>query len=126
MFAHITDHGADHEGKRDLRCLGGGSDAPVLQDRDAIDQLYHLVETVGDVENGAALRLQTSEKIVQARDLADAEGRRRLVENDHRGVGGERLGDLHDLLLGDREPADDRVDVDARVDLGEHLGSGFA
>ena len=51
------------------------------------------------------LRLQAPQKGVQARDLVDAERRRRLVEDDHRGVGGERLGDLDELLLGDRQAA---------------------
>ena len=34
--------------------------------------------------------------------------------------GGERLGDLDQLLLGDRQLADRRVDVDRRIHLGEH------
>ncbi len=126
MLADIADHGAHHEGDGDFRSLRRRDDLAILEDGDAVDQFGDLVEAMGDVENGAPLRLEPSQQVMQVSDLADAERRRRLVENDDRGVGGKRLGDLHDLLLGHREAADDGIDIDMRVDLGQHTDGGAA
>jgi hypothetical protein len=44
-----------------------------------------------------------------------------LVHDQHPRVGAERLGDLDDLLIGDRQPAGGARRVDAHAEPGEQL-----
>ena len=52
-------------------------------------------------------------------DLLGGERRGRLIHDEHPRVGGERLGDLDHLLLGDRQVPDHHVRVDVDVQASE-------
>ena len=63
----------------------------------------------------------------EAVDLLVAERGRRLVHDQDAGVGPQGPGDLDELLLGHRQPADLRVGVDRRADpLEQAAGPGRA
>ena len=52
--------------------------------------------------------------------LVEVEARRRLVEHQHPDVGRDRPRDRHQLLDGERVPAQDRGGVDVEPEVGEH------
>ena len=57
----------------------------------------------------------------QPLDLDGRQRGRRLVHDDHLGVERQRLADLHDLLLGDRQPAGDAGRIEPDAEALEHL-----
>jgi hypothetical protein len=123
------DAAPDHLGDQVVGGDVGGGDgvdqAAVLEDGDPVAQVEDLLEPVGDVEDGGAALAQAADEAVEEFDLGVGERGGRLVHADEVGPLGERLGDLGDLLVGDREPADVRGGgevLDAEV--GEGLGGG--
>jgi len=71
----------------------------VAQDRDRVGQLEDLVETVRDIQERHALRLQAEDDIEQRLGLHPVEGGGGLIQNQQAAVVDQRLADLHDLLL---------------------------
>ena len=79
--------------------------ASVAQNRDAIGDRLHLVQAVGDVEDGDALGAQLADDLEQALGLDGRENGRRLVEGDDLMRHQQGAGDLHELPVGDGEAA---------------------
>ena len=77
--------------------------------------LENLDQAVGDVDDRDAAGGELAHDAEQHARLAIGERRRRLVEDQDAAVEGQRLGDLDQLLLGDRK----RPDEDGRVDRTE-------
>ena len=100
MLTNLADHRAQRKGIRPRRHPRQG-DSAVLEDRHRVDEFDDFVEAVGNVEDRDATLLQPPQQSVQACDLGEAERGRRLVEDQHRRVEGERLNDFDQLLLGD-------------------------
>ena len=76
--------------------------APVAHDHDALGNLQHFVELVGDKEKGNAALLQFVDDGKKRPDLALGEGAGRLIHDDELRVLAQRLGDRDQLLGGDR------------------------
>ena len=96
--------------------------AAVAQDGDPVADREHLLQAVGDVEHGHALLPEPPDLLQQPVRLRLGERGGRLVEDDdlHR-VGGQDLGDLHQLLGGGGEPLDDGVRADVvQAELVQH------
>lgn len=74
--------------------------------------LEDLLQAVRDEQDGGALFAQGAHDAEEASHLAAGEGGRRLVHDEDAGVEGERLGDLHDLLIGDGQSARRAVGVE--------------
>ena len=74
--------------------------AAVAQHRDAVADPADLLHAVGDVDDADAVRLDLVDQGEELLGLAVGERGGRLVEDEHREVGAERLGDLDHLLLG--------------------------
>ena len=91
--------------------------APVAQDHHAVGDLEHLVEPVRDVDHADAARAQPAKGREQARHLVGRQARRRLVEHQQFGVGGQRARDRHQRLLGAAQRLDARVGVDVGAEL---------
>ena len=91
--------------------------AAVAQHRGPVGHLEDLLEMVAHVDDRAALVAQPPDDTHQARDLGAVEGGRRLVHDDDAALGGERPGDLDELLGGhaDVRHAGVGVDVHARA-----------
>jgi len=85
--------------------------APVAQDRDAIADLEHLLEVMGHVHDRVALVAELMDAGEQRLGLALGQRRRRLVEDQDLRRCAEDLGDLDELLGGERQ----RRDLGARV-----------
>ena len=101
-----------------VSAVGCGQDvAPVAHHRDALAEREDLVEAVRDEEHRGALGAQRLDDAEEAVDLGRGQRRGRLVHHDHARLGRERLGDLDDLLVGDREPARDAVGVELDAEL---------
>ncbi len=94
----------------------------VAHDRDPLAEREHLLEPVRDEEHGGAARAQRLGDAEQPLDLGGRERRRRLVHHDHARVRRQRLHDLDQLLVGDREPARQAVGIDAHAELLEERG----
>jgi hypothetical protein len=86
---------------------GPGADgAAVTHHRHLLADPEQLVQPVGDVDDGDTGLRQPADDAEQHLDLRVGEDRRGLVEDEHLGVAGQRLGDGDLLLLGDRQVAD--------------------
>ena len=71
----------------------------VAQHRDAMADAIDLVETMRDVDDRHAAGDQPLHQREQLVHLAGGQRRGRLVHDQHRGLGGERLGDLDHLTV---------------------------
>ena len=81
----------------------GGDVVAVAHHGDRVAEREDLVEAVRDEDQGAALVAQAAGDGEQPLDLDAAEGGGRLVHDQQAGVERDGLGDLDDLLVGDRE-----------------------
>ena len=81
----------------------------VTDDRDRVGDRGDLVELVGDHDAGQATGAQAPEQVQQVRRVVLVQCRRRLVEDEQLHVLGERLGDLHELLLAHADVLDHLV-----------------
>ena len=93
--------------------------AAVAHHRDALAEREDLVQPVRDEEHRGALGAQRLDDAEEAVDLGRGERGGGLVHHDHARLGRERLRDLDDLLVGDREPARDAVGIELDAELGE-------
>ena len=98
----------------------------VAQHRDAIAKPLDLVEVVRDVEDGQALGAQPRDGREQEFRLPPDERCRRLVEDEQRRPVEQRPGDLHHLLLGRGQVADQRVDRQGDVEAALERLAGVA
>src|SRR5262245_42357051 len=108
LLRQASDHGADQVVHREGAAGGNRRHPPVAQHGAAVGDGDHLVETVGNVDDGGALPLHARQHRKQARDLAFFERRRRLVEDEDAAPPAQRLGDRHELTLGEAERSDAR------------------
>ena len=92
----------------------------VAQHGHAVADLVDLVQEVGDEEDGDAAPLEVVDDPEQLGALVQVEARRRLVQHQHPDVGEDRARDGHQLLYGQRVPAQDRGGVDVEPEVGEH------
>ena len=79
----------------------------------------HLVEAVRDEQHGRAVLLQRAHDGEQPLDLGPGERGGRLVHDQHARVEAQRLGDLDDLLVGDREAAHRALGIEADAEAVE-------
>ena len=96
--------------------------AAVPHDRHAVGDPLELLQAVRDVHDAVAALAQVAGDAEELVDLGLGERRRRLVHDQDVRVVGQRLGDLHHLLLGDGEPGHARRRVELQVELLEQLG----
>ena len=94
----------------------------VPQDGDAVGDRRNLLEPMRDVNDPGTPLAQPRDDIEQARHLPRAQRRGRLVHDDDARVRAERLGNLHHLLLGHRQPADEPIRIQRRADSVEQCG----
>ncbi len=89
-------------------------DLTIFHHRDPVGDPEHLFEAVRNIDDADPFGAQPGDDAMQALGIAGREDGGRLVEDDDADLLGERLGDLDDLLVRDREVADGapRVDVE--------------
>ena len=85
---------------------------PIAQHGHALADRKDLLQAVGDEDDRDAVLAQALDDAEQPRDLSGGERRGRLVHHDDAGVERQRLADLDDLLLGNRQAAGYAVGVD--------------
>ena len=103
--------------------LAGENELAVAEDRHALAEREDLFEPVRDEEHRDARLVQGSGNLEEAVDLDGGERRGRLVHDDDSGIEREGLGDLDQLLLGDREAERDPVEVEPDAEpLEDRLG----
>ncbi len=93
-----------------------GRDAALAHDEHAVGHAEHLGQLRGDHEDAHALAREFREQAVHLRLRADVDAARRLVDDEHGGLGGEPLAEHHLLLVAARERAGDGAER-ARLDL---------
>ena len=108
----------------------GGDVGAVAHHGDGVAEGEDLVEAVGDEQQRAALVAQAAGDGEEPLDLDAGQRGGRLVHDEHPGVERDGLGDLDDLLVGDREAERGAVGVDPHAealeqsdDLRAHGGS---
>ena len=98
-----------------------GDVAAVAQHRDAVADAADLADPMGDVDDARAVPLDLLDQAEQLVGLALGERGGRLVEDQHRELRAERLGDLDHLLLGAGEEADLLARAQREAEPGEDL-----
>ena len=101
-----ADHQADHLVLVDALGLARDDALPVAQHRDPVRQAPHLVELVGDVDDGDPALGEATDQALEPRGLRGREGRRRLVHDDEARVERQRPRDRDELALPRLEPPD--------------------
>ena len=95
----------------------------VAQHGVAVAEPEHLLQPVGDEDDRQALGLERPDDANEIGDFRFAERRGRLVHDDEPRAHGERARDLDELLLGDREIANQRHRVALEADpVGDRAG----
>ena len=107
--------------RRKLGDRSAADKAAVAQHRDAVGDFVHLIDEMGDEDDGDAVRLEVAHDLEEERRLVGVEARRRLVEHQHPCVVLERAGDRDELLDGDRIGAERPLDVDVDVEALQAL-----
>src|SRR3546814_9548008 len=100
---------------------------PKPDDRDAVGDLAHLAELVGDEDDGGARLLEPAHDRHELVGLLRGEHRSGLVEDQHARVLGESLDDLDALLHAHGQILHERVRIYIEAEpLGDlaHLGAG--
>ncbi len=92
----------------------------VAQHRATIGDRHHLVEAMGDVDDGGPLPLHACEHREQPLDLALLERGGRLVEDEDTALAPQCLGDRDQLTLGEAERGNRPLRIAIEVELGEH------
>ena len=126
LLRQPSDHGGDEVVHREGAAGGNRRQAPVAQHGAAVGDGHDLIETVGNVDDGGALPLHARQHRKQARDLAFFEGRGGFVEDEDAAARPQRLGDRHELTLGEAEGSDARPRVRIEVELRQHLARFLA
>ena len=109
-----ANHHADQIGTRDVARGARGNRLPVPEHGDAIGNREDFFEPMRNVDDAGAGLAEDVDHSEQALDLAIGERGGRLVHDHDLGVDADRLGDLHELLLGHAQ----RFDETLRVDRG--------
>ena len=117
------DHPPDHLVGRHVGDRRVVHDGAVAHHGDGVADREHLVEAVGDEQHGRALLAQRPDDREQPLDLRARQRGGRLVHDQHARLEAERLRDLDDLLVGDREAADGALGVE-RARRGGRAGPG--
>ena len=94
-----ADHQLDDPLLLGVRGVEVGDPAPVAHDGDAVRDRHDLLEAVADEQHRHAVVLEVLDHLEQPVGLADGQRGGGLVEDQDPCVEGERLGDLHQLLL---------------------------
>ena len=110
-----TGHEAGQLGHGDLVLLPVAEAAAPLEDQEAVADRVGVVRVVGDEDDPQAALLGLDDVAQHHPGLLDAQGRGRLVQDQHLGPEVHRPGDGHALALAARQRADRLVDV-AQVD----------
>ena len=100
----------------DVRDPALGEDLATVDDRDAGAQLLELGEDVAPDEDRLAERAQLAEQLAQLDPGPRVEAGRRLVEEQHRRVVDQGVGEAQPLLHPARQALDVRVALLAEVD----------
>ena len=103
VLERAADHGGDNVVDGRFREGLGPDIAAVAHHRHPVGDATKLLQAVGDIGDGDAMRLQIVDDLEKLVDLRLRQRRGRLVHDQHFGVEGQRLGDLHHLLAGDGE-----------------------
>ena len=86
---------------------GGAHHLAPAHDRDTVADGADLTQLVADEDDREAFVDEAAQRLEERVHLLRHEHGRGLVEDEHPAVAGERLDDLHALLLADRELRDD-------------------
>jgi hypothetical protein len=116
-----ADHGPDEAVRGHVGKGAARHPATVAEDRHALAELEHLLEAVRDEEHGGTRGPEALDDTEQPRHLDSRESGRRLVHDDHSRVERERLADLDDLLLRNREPSRDAAGIEPNAESAEDL-----
>ena len=117
---------ADHQHDEALFRHPGGVEGPlgdaVAEDANAVGDAEHLRQPVADVDDADPGPAALEDKCVEALDVLRSERRRRLVQEEDLRVGEQRLDDLEELPLGERQRPHRSGRWNVELKLREPLG----
>ena len=114
-----TDDHGEEVGVGDVRDGGGAAELAVAQDRDAVGDLTHLGQPVGDVDDRSPLRRELPDRGEEQLHRVLRQRGRRLVEDQESRRHGERLGDLEQVPPSDAERGDAVFEMAKEMDAVE-------
>ena len=89
---------------------------PVAQNYDTFAEVVHLLHEMGNVEDAVALGLQSAHHVEEAAAFWQAQAGGGLIQNQHRGGPADRLCELDQLPLAERQAVDLSVGIDVGAD----------
>jgi hypothetical protein len=114
-------HHRDEPVGRQRRALERADVGAVAQHRHAVGQLVDLGHSVADVDDREAFLAQLADQAEQMFRFARRQRRRRFVHHQNACAGMHGARDLDELLLGDRQRADQRVRPERRAEARQHV-----
>ena len=114
-------HVADQLGAVGVLGIQGGDVFTVTEDGDAVGQLKHLVQTVGDKDDGNALFSQLPHDAEQNVHFCQRQGSRGFVKDQHAAVLGHGFCDLHDLHTTGSQVTHQRIGIDIDTKVVENI-----
>ena len=91
----------------------------VAQHGDPVGDVEHFRQPVAHIDDADPLAALLEHELMEPRDVRRAERRRRLVEQQHARIGKQRLDDLEQLPLGERERRRRRIHRDVELERRE-------
>ena len=92
----------------------GADLAAVAHDSDPLGDLDHLVEPVGDEDDGNAVGLEPPDDPQEAVNLRPRQRCRRLVHENQPRLGCQAAGDRHNLAFGDGEVGNREIEIERK------------
>ncbi len=117
------DHHVDHGLFGCLRPVDGAHISPVTENRNAVGDVQHLVNFVGNIDDGDAPGLERFDDLEEALGFRIGQGRIGFIHDDELGIGGDGPGDFDHLALRDGQIPHERIRVHIQIDQG-HGGPG--
>jgi hypothetical protein len=107
---------------RGLRARGAGEHDPSgTQHRHAVGRAQRFVQLVGDEHRGASLSGEGAKAAEHLVRLRRRQHRRGLVEQQNRGVGGQRPEDLESLPGADGQTARPHIGIERKAHAGRQV-----
>src|SRR5690606_20965389 len=107
------DHAANHLVRGYIRDAVGADVAAVAKYGHPVAEAENLGHAVADIDDRYAVRLEVTDNREKLLRLGFGQGGGRLVEDQHPAVERQRLGDLDELLAGNRQVRDLAADVNS-------------
>lgn len=120
LLDRAGDHTADQPGLIGLGHQLGADQRAVTEDRDTVGQLEHLLQTVADIHQRHALRLQPADQRKELRRFLPGQVGGRLIKDQEARAAQRRAGCGDELLLADGQRGQHHIGRNGEAEVVQH------